>query len=178
MSRLSTQAVADASGPAAALFATIARSLGKVPNAYATVGSNSPLALEAALHLEGALARGSLGAREREVVKLVVSEVAGCDYCLAAHTAMGKKVGLSGAAIVALRHGEPSGDTRLDALAQFARALVQSHGTVPSVVVAAVRQAGFGDAEIVDTLLTIASITFTNLLNRVNDTELDFPAAD
>jgi uncharacterized peroxidase-related enzyme len=178
MSRLSTQAVADASGPAAPLFAAISRSLGKVPNAYATVGSNSPVALEAALHLEGALARSTLSAREREVIKLVVSEVAGCDYCLAAHTAMSKKIGLDGAAIVAARHGKPSGDLRLDSLARFVRALVDSRGTVPVAMVDAVKAAGFSDAQIVDTLLTIASITFTNLLNRVNDTELDFPAAD
>lgn len=178
MSRLHTQAVADATGPAAPLFAAISRSMGKVPNAYATVGANSPVALEAALQLEGALGRSSLSAREREVIKLVVSEVAGCDYCLAAHTAVSKKIGLAAAAIVATRRGQDSGDARLDSLARFVRTLVDSRGTVRAAVVDAVKQAGFSDAQIVDTLLTVASITFTNLLNRVNDTELDFPAAD
>lgn len=178
MPRLFTQPIANASAPAAALFAAIARSIGKVPNAYATVGANSPLALEAIVQLEGALARSALGPREREVVKLAVSEVAGCDYCLAAHTLMGKKSGLDGATILALRHEQPSGDSRLDALARFARELAQSRGTVPAAVVTAVKDAGFTDAQIVDTLLTMSSINFTNLLNRVNDTELDFPAAD
>lgn len=178
MSRLHTQSVADASGPAAPLFAAIRRALGKVPNAYATVGSNSPLALEGVLHLEATLARSTLDAREREVIKLAVSEVALCDYCLAAHTQMAKKIGVDGAAIVALRHGQPSGDARLDALAHFVRELSQSRGTVPEATVAAIRTAGFSDAQIVDTLLTMSSINFTNLLNRVNDTELDFPAAD
>lgn len=178
MSRLHTPAVADASGPAVALFAAIARSLGKVPNAYATVGANSPLALEAALQLDGALARSSLSAREREVIKLAVSEAVQCDYCLAAHTLIGKKSGLDGAAILALRHGQPSGDDRLDALAAFTRALTETRGTVPAATVDAVKAAGFTDAQIVDTLLTMSSINFTNLLNRVNDTVLDFPAAD
>lgn len=178
MSRLHTQAIADASGPVVALFAAITRALGKVPNAYATVGANSPVALEAALHVEGALARSSLSAREREVIKLAVSEAAGCDYCLAAHTQMGKKVGLDRAVIVNLRHGQPSGDQRLDALALFSRELTQSRGTVPAATLDAIKAAGFSDAQIVDALLTMSSINFTNLLNRVNDTEVDFPAAD
>lgn len=178
MPRLFTQAIADASAPAAALFAAITRSIGKVPNAYVTVGANSPLALEAILHVEGALARSALGPREREVIKLAVSEVAGCDYCVAAHTLMGKKTGLDGAAILAVRHDQPSGDSRLDALAHFVRTLAQSRGTVPAAVVTAVKGAGFTDAQIVDGLLTMSSINFTNLLNRVNDTALDFPAAD
>jgi uncharacterized peroxidase-related enzyme len=178
MSRLHTEAISAASGPAAAMFGAIKRSLGMVPNAYAAVGASSPLALEAALQLEGALSRSSLGPQEREIIKLVVSELAGCDYCLAAHSQMGKKAGLGADTIVALRHGKVSGDDRFDALATFVRAVVLSRGTAPADVVTAVKAAGYSDGQIVDTLLTIASITFTNLLNRVNDTELDFPAAD
>ncbi len=178
MSRLHTQATSDATGPAVALFASINRALGKVPNAYATVGANSPVALEAALHVETALARSSLSARDREVVKLTVSEVAGCDYCLAAHTQMGKKAGLDGTAIIALRRGQPSGNDGLDALAAFVRTLAQTTGIVPVATINAVKAAGFSDAQVVDILLTMSSIHFTNLLNRVNDTELDFPAAD
>ena len=178
MSRLHTQAVSEATGKAAQLFSAVKGAVGMVPNAYATVGSNSPLALEAALSLDGVLAKSSLNGKEIEIIKLAVSEVSSCDYCLAAHTMIGKSKGLSADAILALRHGQPSGDARFDALATFARTLVSTSGTVPAEVVASVKAAGYSDAQIVDALLAIASITFTNLLNRVNDTALDFPAAD
>jgi uncharacterized peroxidase-related enzyme len=178
MSRLHTVKPGEATGHAAQLFTAIKGAIGMVPNAYATVGSNSPPALEAALNLDAALGRSSLSKKQVEAVKLAVSAVAECDYCLAAHTLMGKHAGLSREAIIAIRTGQASGDAAIDALANFARLLVSTAGTVPASAVSAVMDAGYSDAQIVDTLLTIASITFTNLVNRVNDTVIDFPAAD
>ncbi|MYM23062.1 carboxymuconolactone decarboxylase family protein [Duganella sp. FT135W] len=178
MSRLFTQPVSEATGHAAQLFTAIKGAIGKVPNAYLTLGTNSPVALEAALNLDGALKKSSLSAKEVEVVKLAVSQEASCDYCLAAHTLMGGKAGLSADAIKGVRHGQPSGDARLDALATFVHTVVSTSGDVPAEVVIAVKQAGYSDAQIVDTLLAVASITFTNLFNRVNVTTLDFPPAD
>jgi uncharacterized peroxidase-related enzyme len=178
MTRLYTQAVSEATGQAAQLFGAIKKAVGMVPNAYIAIGSNSPVALEAALNLDAALKKGSLSAKEIEIVKLAVSEAVACDYCLAAHTLIGKKVGLSREAILNLRHGQPSGDVHNDALANFSRNLVSTRGTVSSEVLNAVKTAGFTDAQIVDTALVVASITFTNLVNRINDTTVDFPAAD
>lgn len=176
MPRLTTPPVTEATGQAAQLFAAIKSAVGMVPNAYAGIGSLSPVALESALHLDGALRKSSLSAQEIEAIKLAVSEKAGCDYCLAAHSLMGKKVGLSAQAIQGVRHGQASGDDKLDVLADFARLLVGSSGTVEADVVARVR-AVYSDAQIVDTLLAVTAITFTNLFNRVNDTVLDFPPA-
>jgi AhpD family alkylhydroperoxidase len=177
MSRLFTQPVSEATGHAAQLFTAIKGAIGKVPNAYATAGSNSPVALEAALNLDGALRKGSLSAKEIEAVKLAVSQDADCGYCLAAHTLMGGKAGLSGDTMLAVRHGKPSGDAKIDALAAFAHSVNSTSGDVPAPVVIAVKEAGYSDAQIVDALLAVAAITFTNLLNRVNATPLDFPPA-
>jgi AhpD family alkylhydroperoxidase len=177
MNRLFTQPANEATGHAAQLFGAIKGAIGVVPNAYAAIGSNSPVALEAALNLDGALRKSSLSARDIEVIKLAVSEIAGCDYCLAAHTLAGRKAGLPQEAMLQLRKGEATGDARVDALTAFVRAIVGTHGTVPEQAVRAAQGAGIGDAQIVDTLLAVTSITFTNLFNRVNDTVLDFPAA-
>ncbi|MBO9538857.1 carboxymuconolactone decarboxylase family protein [Herbaspirillum sp.] len=176
MSRLTIAPITEASGQAAQLFAAIKAGVGKVPNAYAGIGMLSPVALESVLHLDGALRKSTLSPQEIETVKLAVSEQAGCDYCLAAHTLMGRKVGLQDAAMLGLRHGRPSGDARLDLLAEFARSLVATRGTAPAELVERVR-AAYSDAQIVDTLLAVTAITFTNLYNRVNDTALDFPPA-
>ncbi|HEX5342753.1 MAG TPA: carboxymuconolactone decarboxylase family protein [Duganella sp.] len=177
MSRLFTQPVSEATGHAAQLFTAIKGAIGMVPNAYRDIGNNSPVALEAALNLDGALRKSSLSAKEIEVIKLAVSQEAGCDYCLAAHTLMGGKAGLSKDAIQAARHNQPAGDARIDALASFVHTLVSTSGDVPAEAVIAVKQAGYSDAQIVDTLLAMASINFTNLFNRVNVTTLDFPPA-
>lgn len=177
MSRLTTQAVSEATGHAAQLFTAIKGSIGKVPNAYVTLGTNSPIALETALNMDAALRKSSLSAKEVEVVKLAVSQDAQCDYCLAAHTLAGARYGLGGETMLNVRHGQASGDARIDALAAFAHTVFTTSGEVPAEVVAAVKQAGYSDAQIVDALLAIATITFTNLFNRVNATTLDFPPA-
>src|SRR5580698_5798848 len=119
MPRLHTLALSEATGHAAQLFTAVKSAIGKVPNSYIGIGGNSPIALEAVLAREGAVKKGSLSAQDVEVVKLVVSQTTGCDYCLAAHTMMGKKLGLSREAILALRHAQSSGDARNDALAKF-----------------------------------------------------------
>jgi len=178
MSRLFTQPVDEAGAVAANLFAMIKQAAGKVPNAYLTMGTNSPAALESALNLDAALRRSSLKAREIEIIKLAVSEAAGCDYCLAAHTLMGKRTGLTAEAILALRHGQASGDARQDALAAFVRTLATTSGTLPEEHLAAIRATGYNDAQITDITLAMAAINLTNLFNRINDTTLDFPAAD
>jgi uncharacterized peroxidase-related enzyme len=177
MSRLSAIKPDAATGATAEIFAKIRKAVGKVPNAYATIGTHSPEALGALLSVEGVIAAGTLSKPDVEAIKLAVSEVAGCDYCLAAHTLAGKFAGLAPEAMKAVRAGEPSGDAKRDALVHFVRVLVTTHGTVPEAEVSAIREAGYTERQIVEISLAIASITFTNLVNRVNDTTLDFPAA-
>jgi AhpD family alkylhydroperoxidase len=138
MSRLNSLG-SNVTGRTAELFAAIESRLGEVPNAYDAIGSNSPVALEALLDFDA---------------KLAVSEVNGCDYCLAAHTLAGKAAGLPADAILAARRG-----------------------TVPQPAVDAFRAAGCTDAQVVHTIFAITSITFTNLLNRIDDTAVDFPKA-
>ncbi|MFZ6645451.1 carboxymuconolactone decarboxylase family protein [Undibacterium sp. TJN25] len=178
MSRLFNQPVAESTGHAAQLYTAIKATVGLVPNAYVNIGSNSPVALETLLNIDGALKKGTLGAKEGEVVKLVVSQAAECDYCLAAHTLIGKKNGLSKEDVLAIRRGTPSSDARMDTLASFTRELISTKGTVQASAVANIKAAGFTDTQIVEIALAITSITFTNLFNRINDTVVDFPPAD
>jgi uncharacterized peroxidase-related enzyme len=177
MSRLSAIKPEAATGATAEVFAKIRKAVGKVPNAYATIGTHSPEALGALLSVEAVIGSGTLSKPDVEAIKLAVSQAAGCDYCLAAHTLAGKFAGLAPEAMKAARSGEPSGDAKRDALVHFVHLLVSTHGTVPEAEVSAIREAGYTERQIIEIALAIASITFTNLVNRVNDTTLDFPAA-
>jgi uncharacterized peroxidase-related enzyme len=176
MSRLTSIAPDAATGTTADVFAKIKKAAGRVPNAYAAIGTHSPEALGAVLALDSVVADGSLVKAEIETIKLAVSEVSGCDYCVAAHTLMGKFAGLSQDAMKEIRAGSATGDAKRDALVRFVRVLVGTRGTVPAAELDAVRAAGYTERQVIEVCLTVTSITFLNLVNRVNDTTLDFPA--
>lgn len=178
MSRLHTLTQDQATGQTAELFSAIKAAVGKLPNAYAVIGSNSPAILAQALQHNAALKKGSLSAQELEAINLAVSEATGCDYCLAAHTLMAKMAGIGAAEAKQLRQGGLPSHPKLDALAGFARQLVTSSGTLPAERLAELRAAGFSDQQVVEALSAISAIYFTNLINRVNDTVLDFPRAE
>lgn len=176
MSRLHTITPAEASGKTAELWNGIKQAMGKVPNAYLTIGTNAPDLLAQTLQLNATLAKSSLHAREREAINLVVSEESGCDYCLAAHTPQARKAGYSEVQTLELRQGFLADDARIDALVKFVQLLVSTRGTLPASYVDAFKSAGFNDQQVVETIGVVTAILFTNMLNRVNDTEIDFPS--
>lgn len=177
-SRISTPAVDTATGLAAEVFAQIKKAAGGVPNTFAAIGSLDPAALNSTLAADGVLAAGSLGKKDLETIKLVVSELAGCDYCVAAHSLLGKLAGLSPDALKQVRGGHPSGDAKRDALVRFVRNLQRTSGTISSAEFDAIKAAGYTDAQLVEISLTIAVTVFTNVFNRINDTTVDFPAVE
>lgn len=176
MSRIHTPALDTATGETAEVYAHIKKLAGKVPNTFATIGAHGPAALKSMLQADAVLARGSLTRQDQETIKLIVSEVAGCDYCVAAHTAVGKMTGLSFEQLRRLRAGEITGDARRDALARFVRDLAATNGAISHDAFTAIRAAGYSDAQLVDISLAVAVTTFTNVFNRINDTVVDFPA--
>jgi len=175
MSRIPVPSVAAATGATAEVYAHLKKTIGSVPNTFAVIGAHGPAALKAILQAESALASGSLSKQDQETIKLVVSELTGCDYCSAAHTVLGKMAGLKAEVLKNLRAGLPTGDSKRDALAHFVRTLVRSSGTISDDRFAEIRAAGYTDAQLVDISLAIALITFTNVFNRIADTPLDFP---
>jgi uncharacterized peroxidase-related enzyme len=176
MSRINTPAPEVATGTTAELFGQIKKAVGRVPNAYAAIGALEPNALKAMLQADGALSAGTLSKQDRETIKVVVSQIGGCDYCVAAHSQIGKMVGLQPETLKQIRAGEPTGDAKRDALTHFVRKLVRSSGTISEAEFNAIRAAGYTDAQLVEISLAIAVIVFTNVFNRINDTTVDFPA--
>ena len=157
------------------LFEKIQKTVGKVPNAYALIGSYSPASLALLLEGDALLSKGQLSRSEIESVRIAVSELNGCDYCVAAHVAIGKMVGLNEHEIRGVRNGEQTGNLQRDALIQFSKQVAGSRGLVDESVLKAVLEAGYSPSQVIEVLLVIALITFTNLVNRVNDTTIDFP---
>jgi uncharacterized peroxidase-related enzyme len=176
MSRITVPNVATATGATAEVYAQVKKATGgSVPNLFAALGALSPEVLKAFLNAEGVLASGTLSKQDVETIKLLVSELTGCDYCVAAHTMLGKMTGLSPETLKQIRAGQPTGDARRDALVRFVRNLQQTSGTIRADEFAAIKAAGYTDAQLVQITLAIALTIFTNTFNRINDTDVDFP---
>jgi len=177
MSRIAIPAtLEDAPAAARPMLSAVKAQLGVVPNLFRLV-ANSPAALEGYLGMSGALAKGSLPAALRERIALAVAQVNGCGYCLAAHTYLGKNVAkLDDAEIAANRRGT-SGDAKAHAAVHFAATVARERGHVGEAALAAVRAAGWTDAQVIEMVQDVALNTWTNYLNEVALTDLDFPAA-
>jgi uncharacterized peroxidase-related enzyme len=176
MSRITTPTPGFGDGATAEIYAQIRKAAGGVPNTFAAIGAYRPAALKAILQADGVLAGSTLSKQDQETIKLLVSEIAGCDYCVAAHSLLGKMAGLAPEVLKQIRAGQPTGDARRDALVRFVRNLVQTRGTISEQEFSAIKAAGYTDQHLVDISLAIAVTTFTNIFNRINDTDLDFPA--
>ena len=175
MSRIPTPATIEAA-PAAAqpLLQAVKKQLGVAPNLFRLV-SNSPAALEGYVSLSGALGKGELPAATRERIALAVAEINGCDYCLSAHTYLGRNVAkLDDAEITANRHGA-SNDVKADAAVKFAVRITNTRGHITSDDFAAAKAAGYTDAQIIEIVQHVALNTWTNYINTVGETEIDFP---
>lgn len=178
MSRIPTPAtIADAPQGARPLLEAVEGSLGSVPNLFRMV-ANSPAALEGMLAMNGALDKGSLNAATRERIALAIANYNSCNYCNSAHTYLAKNVAkLDEAEIAANRTGR-STDAKADAAVQFALKIAAERGRVTDGDIAAVRLAGFSDAEIVEIVGHVGYNILTNYLNEAFDTEIDFPVVE
>lgn len=177
MSRI-TIPQADQTPPASLpLLDAVNRQLGVVPNLMKVVG-NSPAALEGYLSLNGALGKGSIGAKTSERIALAVAELNGCSYCLSAHSYLGSNLAkLDGAELEANRHGS-SADPKAAAALHFARRIVGTRGHVSDEDLSAVKAAGFSEAEVIEIVLLVALNTLTNYVNNVARTDIDFPVVE
>jgi uncharacterized peroxidase-related enzyme len=176
MSRLSVPSLESDTGPSGQVYAQIKKAIGSVPNTYAAIAAYGPAALKSVLAADAVLAAGTLTKRDQEVIKLVISAAGGCEYCVAAHSHLARLAGVRPDVLKQIREGQPTGDATRDALVGFVRKLQQSSGTVSDEDFAAIKAAGYSDAQLVEISLAFATTVFTNVFNRINDTEIDFPA--
>jgi uncharacterized peroxidase-related enzyme len=175
VSRIPTPAtISDAPAASQPLLEAVKKQLGVAPNLFRLV-SNSPAALQGYLGLSAALNKGALPAATRERIALAVAEINGCAYCLSAHTYLGKNLAkLDEAEITANRNGA-SNDPMADAAVRFAAKVARERGHVSEGDVRAVKLAGYDDAQVIEIVLHVALNTWTNYINEVAKTDIDFP---
>jgi uncharacterized peroxidase-related enzyme len=137
--------------------------------------ANSPAARQGYLACQDALAAGQLSLRQRELLALAIAEINGSRYCLAAHGALARKLGLSSEEIRSARMAAAT-DPQEEAMLRFARAVTLQRGDISDADLQSLRQAHFSDGQIAEIVANIALNIFTNYFNVLARTELDFPA--
>ncbi|MFD5215462.1 carboxymuconolactone decarboxylase family protein [Microbacterium sp. NPDC058345] len=175
MSRLTAPAPADLDTKTHGVLAGVAKQFGFAPGMFDTLAAN-PTVLEIVLGLQTSIAR-LLDAKTRHVIALAVSYANDCDYCSAIHGYVSSNLGrMSDEEIEAARVGESS-DPKRAAAARFSQRVIEHRGQVGDEDLAAVREAGYTDAEI-QAIVTVSVVTLlTNYLNNVNDSVVDVPGA-
>lgn len=173
MSRLAIparEAVPEAAKP---LLDAVEKKLGSVPNLFRLLAT-SPAVLEGHLAKSAALSR-TLDAKMRERIALAVAAINGCDYCMSAHTYLATNLAKLGADEIARNRAGGSDDPKIDAAVRFAAKVAHERGHVSDADIAEVRLAGYSDQQIVEIVAQVAENVFTNFLNEVAKTDIDFP---
>src|SRR5271165_2642798 len=173
MSRIAIPSRDDAPEGSRPILDAVNKQLGTVPNLFRLVAL-SPAALAGMTGLSGALTK-ALDVKTRERIALAVAQVDGCDYCLSAHTYLGLNLAKLSPEEIARNRQGASGDAKADAAVRFASKVAESRGHVSDADLAAVRAAGFTDAQVIEIVGLVVENVFTNFVNEVAKTDIDFP---
>lgn len=149
------------------------KKLGRVPNMY-QVMANSPAVLEAYVKFNGALGGGTLGNKMAELIALATAEANTCSYCLSAHSFFGAKVGLSEEQMLEGRAFH-SQDEKLNSGLLFAKKMLDNPKQISSQDIEPLRNVGYSDGEILEIVANVIRNIFTNYINIISETEVDWP---
>jgi uncharacterized peroxidase-related enzyme len=176
MSRINVVTSETANDEQQELFSAIQSQLGTVPN-FLKIFANSPAALRAFLGLHAIAGDGVLDDQTKERIALGLAEQNECSYCVSAHTAIGRKAGLSSAEMEANRAGG-SQDAKAAEAVKFAKSLAANTGEVTTAELLAIRDAGYSDAEIVEIMTHTGLNILTNIVGKASRVDIDFPIVE
>lgn len=175
MSKFQVPTRAQVDAKSQAIFDNLKSKLGMVPNLYAAIGYSST-ALEAFLGFSSKAGKGTFTGKEIEAIKLAVAQVNGCEYCLAAHTAIAKMNGFTEEETLKLR-ALTIEDERLNTLVTLAKDVAENRARVSQENLDRFYAQGFDEKALIDFIAVVIDITFTNYTHILTDVPVDFPKA-
>ena len=175
MSRIQPVKEEQASDSVKEMYQNLKKALGRVPNIFLNMG-NSDAVLSAFMKLNECAEHTSLPQELREQIALVIAQTNRCDYCLSAHSAIAKSLGIQEPMILQARKGEAP-NKKATAILQFVKQCVEKKGTLDDREVQALKTEGVTDKELVEIILLLTLNMFTNYFNKITGTDVDFPLA-
>ena len=166
----------DVDPATATILNQVQAKLGSVPNMFLTL-AHSPVALNAYVKLADVAGAGTLSAKQREQIALTVGEANQCGYCVAAHSVIGKMVGLNPQEVTQAR-GASSVDAKTQAALTLAAQIVERRGHLSATDLAGFKAAGFTDGDVLEVLVNVVLNLLTNYTNHIAGTDIDFPVPE
>lgn len=160
---------------AQAIFDQFQQSMGKMPNLYAAIGYSANALATYTQYVRGQ-AKNSFHARDREGIYLIVSQINGCEYCLASHTASAIKAGWKEEDTLTLRAGTHP-DKKWQVIYGVVRSAIENRGEVSDALLKDFAELGYGDAAIMDLFVLVNVMSFTNYVFRLVKIPIDFKPA-
>jgi uncharacterized peroxidase-related enzyme len=144
----------QASGETADIFREIASVFGMVPNLFRTAARHPPLLRANWNKIKSVMMEGGLSRRVKETIAVLVSKDNGCDYCVAAHSAALRAIGLSREEIAGIIENPGKGDftAKEKALIHLTREANLAPRRIADEKFQALKELGASDAEIVEAL--------------------------
>src|SRR6516225_951929 len=113
---------------AQAIYDQFLQAMDRMPNLYATIGYSANALATYNQYVRGQ-AKNSFHARDREGIYLIVSQINGCEYCLASHTASALKAGWKEEDTLSLRAAAHP-DKKWQVIYQVIRSVIDNRGEV------------------------------------------------
>jgi AhpD family alkylhydroperoxidase len=148
---------------------------GKVSNLYATIGY-SVNALSSYTAFVQAQTKGSFHGKDREAIYLIVSQLNGCEYCLASHTLSALKFKWTEKETLLLRAGKFP-ENKWQVIFQIIKSVIEKKGEASDELLNAFFETGYKEKELIDLMALINIMTFTNYIYRLTKVPIDYPLA-
>lgn len=150
----------------------INQQFGKIPNIFKMM-ANSSAVIKTYLAMNDALSEKMLDDKIAERIAVQIAAQNGCEYCSAAHSFIASKI-ISEEEIKKSREAK-SEDSKVQAALEFAGSVMKNAGKVSDEELEKVKNAGYSEGEILEIIAVVALNFFTNALNNVAQTPVDFP---
>ena len=171
---LPLKSIDDAEPEAKTILEDSQKKLGFVPNMYNAM-ANSPGLLNTYIQGYGAFRENSgFSPIEQEVIFLAISQVNGCEYCMAAHSFLAEAAsGVPSDVTAAIRDGKQVPEIQLNALSVFTRLMVSKRGLPSQSDVDSFLSSGYEEKDILEIIHAIAIKTISNYTNHIFHTDVD-----
>jgi AhpD family alkylhydroperoxidase len=145
-----------------------------IPNLAAAM-AESPQLLKGFLAVRDIYQSGTFTGAEIQALSLMAAFENDCAWCMAFHTLMAHKEGVSSESIAALREGRSPVEPRLAALTEFARNMVRQRGAVDAAAFERFSAAGYSRAQAMEVVLGMAFSLMANYAGHLANAPLDEP---